>query len=168
MLMSSPEDAPLEERRATAQTGEPTSMKTLEASTTAMRILNAAAAAYRRSDLPRLAEVVGRARSYAEHMDIRLVRARNSRRYNQSYDNGAAAAHIIRDRAEKLLSRLMEEEERYEPEPWGDMAYYGIEDYRNAHAIHGACPWAVAIERVEGGWRCHKTWTSYELSQRTR
>ena len=85
-------------------------MKTLEASTTAMRILNAAAAAYRRSDLPRLAEVVDRARSYADRMDIRLVRARNSRRYNQSYDNGAAAAHIIRDRAEEMLSRLMEEE----------------------------------------------------------
>ena len=143
-------------------------MKRLEASTTAMRILNAAAAAYRRSDLPRLAEVVDRARSYAEHMDIRLVRARNSRRCNQSYDNGAAAAHIIRDRAEELLSRLGEEEGRYEPEPYGDKAYYGIEDYRNAHAIHEACPWAVAIERVEGGWRCHKTWTSYELSRRTR
>ena len=143
-------------------------MQTLEASTTAMRILNAAEAAYRRSDLPRLTEVVDRARSYAEHMDIRLVRARSSRRCSQSYDSGAAAAHIIRDRAKELLSRLVEEEERYDPEPYGDKAYYGIEDYRNAHAIREACPWAVAIERVEGGWRCHKTWTSYELSQRNR
>ena len=133
-----------------------------QANTTATRMKRSAEAAYRRSDLPRLTELLEKAKDYKERLNLRRLNARNTTHYHLGYENDAANASWLVDIVEGLVRRLSVEEERYVEAPSHcGHRFLPIEEYRNLRAVRAACPWAEDIERVEGGWGVFDAHDSY-------
>ena len=132
---------------------------------TGRRLASRIRAAARRGDSHVTPGLIGLADEYAERMERRLVEARNTVRYNQSYDMAAIAARHLQSWARAMHDVAVHEcARRYVGRPGAtDVIDLPVETYPTRQQVADACAWAVAIVRVEGGWLVFAAHCAYDL-----